>query len=231
MNKNICILIRSLVLGGSEKQSVLLAEMFKKHGYNVFFAIRRKNEVHERFLSILRTNNIPLFGLKNESISEAINLYCFFRENKIRILVNYLPIDNLLGTIIGKLSGIPIIIGGIRNAYLPPFKKLYLKILCNYFNKKMICNNYEAMKLLKNTGFNMDKIVVIHNFIDEMKNRVTNNNNKCRILTVGRFVEQKNYETALKSIKYLTTFNKEIDVEYNIIGHGHVKNNIARLIN
>jgi glycosyltransferase involved in cell wall biosynthesis len=49
-------------------------------------------------------------------------------------------------------------------------------------------------------------------------------------LSVGRFVNEKNYITALKAIKHLGNLIENIDFEYKIIGHGPLKNHIEKWI-
>ena len=141
MSKKIAIFIRSLHKGGAEKQSILLAKTlsdFYKTFLIIFF-----NE--GGFIQLARKHNVNLIPLEGNFLKKVYKLYNFLRKENIHALFNYLPINNVIGTIIGKLAGVHLIYGGIWTTEIKSSKlKMNLqKYLCNLFSTKIISNSYK----------------------------------------------------------------------------------------
>jgi glycosyltransferase involved in cell wall biosynthesis len=122
-------------------------------------------------------------------------------------------------------------IGGIRNEKLPYYKFIVEKWIHNNLNDATIFNNFSAGDKFVKKGFKSEKIRVIHNAIDNTQKTNSTKKSKpdIRIVTVARFVKQKDFRTALNSFKKLLDQNKNLDLNYYIVGYGPLEKEIKLL--
>lgn len=227
--QHIYILTNTLNQGGAEKQSILLAKLLK----NVFpttLVVYYGNLLDDRLLNIIKEHCINTIYLKGNHIKKLWQLYKLFRTNKNSVIFSYLATSNIINAIVGRLAGIKHRIGGIRNAQLDFWKMIVQRFLHNYLLTYSVYNNYEGFKLLVKKGFVVKKALVIHNCLDILENEKTfyKENEKIEILTVGRFVSQKDYYNALHSFFILKEKikNNNIKIHYTIIGYGEQEQKI-----
>lgn len=226
--RKICIFIRTLNKGGAEKQSMLLAKVLKKH-YHVTLIVRKGNQIDKDNLTWLEENKIEFYPLLGSSFVRLAKFFKFLRKHRIEIIFAYLTSDNFWAAITGKLARVSYIIGGIRNAELPASKLFITKFLSRNFFSLIILNNYAAVKLLTKKGMQTDQCVIIPNAIEIEKPKIIRiDSTKTRVLTVGRFVAQKDFKTALRAIGHLVKkYSLTSDtLEYNIAGFGPFENMI-----
>ena len=123
-------------------------------------------------------------------------------------------------------------IGGIRNEKLPFYKFFFERLIHNFLNNATIFNNYSAGSKFVKRGFKSGKIFVIHNAIEITQNLISTKklNSVLKIVTVSRFVEQKDFQTALYSFKSLIDRNKDKSIEYYIVGFGPLEYEIRTLV-
>ena len=230
MNKSklICIFSQSLMLGGSEKQSVLLAIELNKF-FRINFIIFYPEKIKNSLLDQLIDSNIEILLLEGNRLHKILKLFKFFKNSKPYIIFNFLLLPNFIGGIIGRLSGIKYSIGGIRSALIEKNKIFINKVLQNYINDLTIYNNSKGLEFTARYGFNNKKAIVIPNCI-EMINKpiIRKNENIIKILSVGRFSKTKDYYTALKTITEIK--KNELDFEYTIVGWGELEDSINKWI-
>lgn len=239
---NICIFTRTLLKGGAEKQSVLLANSLSKY-HNVYLAVLHHSDANE-YKNLLDSGKVNLVFLKGCMIKKIFILVKLMKHNKIEILFTYLFSTNLIGTLAGKISNVKWIIGGIRNAYHPLIKEYLLKIINNHLTDYTITNSYCSLNRLKKKDFNLSKIVFIPNGILINQNFIKRKaGNHISIITVARFVKQKDHFTALRAIKFLKENYLPMtgySISYNLIGYGEdeekirsfiKENNLKRIVN
>ena len=227
---NICLFIQALPAGGAEKQAIMLANQLSEY-HNVHLVIY-KNEIDKRFEIILSRSSINITILKGNPVIKLYNFYRLLQQRKIEILFSYLLTGNFFGSIIGKLAGVKYRIGGIRNAQLNPKKEILERCIHNYINTNTIFNNYFGAEIYGRKGFSKNKITIIPNGIDVYKFKIHEKkaNQKLKIVTVGRFVKQKDFYTAIDSIKYMIDSGYN-EIQYQIIGYGKLENQIKERIN
>lgn len=232
MKYNIAFFIRSLHLGGAEKQSLLLLkELSKKH--NVFLIIFYKEG---ELIKDIDINSNSYYFPEGSFIKKCLLMFVFFRKNKIDILFNFLPLNNIIGSFVGKLAGVNRVYNGIRGAKIKS-NWLKMKVQCflsNYVANGVISNSYRAKRIYSEYGYKKEKIIVIHNGIDVQTSLIHHKkSNPINILSVGRFVEEKDYMTAIRAIEKLlniaTTSN--ISLHYYILGYGNLHETILKFIN
>lgn len=227
--KNIAIFVKNLTSGGAEKQSVLLARSLSQN-FQIHYIIFNGAKVHEKYLRMLQEDtNLKVVAFTGGHIKRYISLFKYIQKNHIKAIFSYLTAANAYACIVGKQTGITVYTG-IRNAELPPLKCLADKILTNLFAKLTICNCFSGANNFISKGFNKNKITVIPNCFENITPyKEKQISNQIRIITVGRFVPQKDYETAIKSISELTKTHQNIIFE--IVGYGELEKDIRYWIN
>ena len=148
----------------------------------------------------------------------------------------YLPSNNVIGGLIGKLAGVKQIFGGIRGSKIKSskMKMLLQKIVCNRISDKFIANSGAARDNYINYGYRPSKILVVPNMIDvdaiEERSRSGRKKMPIKVLSVGRFVDEKDYDTALKAIELLKEQAESGKLEFIIVGYGPLKVDIIKEI-
>ena len=115
--------------------------------------------------------------------------------------------------------------------FIPFVKFLFEKLIHNYLNDATVFNNHSAKEKFIKRGFNPKKIYVIQNAIEQKKSQFEKSasNGEIKIVTVGRFVKQKDYTTALKAFSKLVQRNKEKSFRYSVVGYGPLEKEIKLL--
>lgn len=226
--KNIAVFVKNLTSGGAEKQSVLLAKSLSET-YQIHYIIFNGTKIHQKYLSILRENEeIKVISFIGGHFKRYTSFLKYIKENHIEVIFSYLTAANAYACIAGKQTGIKVYTG-IRNAELPPLKCLADKILTNLFAKLTICNCFSGANNFISKGFNKNKIIVIPNCFENIIPYAEKTfSNQIHIITVGRFVPQKDYETAIKSISELAKIYKNI--VFDIVGYGELESDIKTWI-
>lgn len=225
--KEVAVFVKNLTSGGAEKQSVLLAKVMADE-CNVHYIIFNGNKIHGKYLDLLKeTPQIKLKVLDGNFVHRFNDLKLYLREQHIDVLFSYLTMANLLAVIVGRLSHVAKVYTGLRNARLPYFKQIVDKLICNNLATAAVCNCYSGKKHFVMQGFSESKIVVIPNCFDKISSFAFKPQNPIvKIITVGRFVKQKDYETAIACIarlKELCTFPK---FRFTIIGYGELESQV-----
>lgn len=226
--KNIAILIPTLKKGGAEKQAVLLKVALKERGFNVHFILfNAELGVENELLQLGQFQKTELTLLSGSLINKLVLLSKFLKDRNIDILFTYLTATNLWGSIVARICGVRHIYPGIRNAYFENYKRIS-EIFTALLSSKVIFNNYRGLDIFPK--FVRNKATVIPNCYTNFHNNLEKNSERdnVRIITVARFTPQKDYLTALKSIKILV--DKGLPVIYTIIGYGVEENNIKKYI-
>lgn len=229
------ILTNTLKSGGAEKQSLLLANALRPE-FETLLIVYYGSEYDEKFREYVLNNSINVLWLNGSHVSKLVKLYQLFRKNKNSVVFSYLATTNLINGIIGWLSGIKLKIGGIRNEKLSPKKFFIQKFLHNYLLDCTVFNNYKGRESLGSRGFRLDRAKVIHNCIETSLPylKPVQNEKEIVIASLGRFVEQKDYFTALDAIailkEQLNHLNSEISIRYHIGGYGVLEDEIRKYI-
>jgi len=228
MDKRIGILIRSLKPGGAEKQSALLASVLAQH-YKVHLFIQYNEISHSNQLLITHPN-IKLCLLSGNVITKVKKLRHFIKEDSITHLFAYLSSDNLIASLGALQLKNCVVYGGIRSSELPRHKFIVLRTLHRLMQKGTIFNNYKGMNSFIKQGFYTHKSLVIPNGIEINKATIEEKENGIiNILTVGRFVEAKDFKTALQAIDRARKSTKKT-IKFYIVGFGSLENKIRDLI-
>lgn len=225
---NIAIFVKNLSSGGAEKQSVLLAKSLAK-GRNVYFIIFDASIVHQKYIDMLKENNeISIAKFQGNLINRFINLLSYLKKNKIDTIFSYLTAANFYACFAGKYLNIKVY-PSLRNARLPYLKLLTDRILTNFFAIKTISNSFSGKDFFEKHGFKKNKIIVIPNCFSNITTyKEKNYKGTIHIITVGRFVPQKDYETAIHSIACLK--KETSNIIFDIVGYGSLEAQIREWV-
>lgn len=227
--KKIAVLVKNLTSGGAEKQAILLAKTLSSE-YKVHFIIFNGAVYDESLHSHLKKNNaIHIEYLQGKFFIKLLNLRKYLRRMDISHLFSYLTGANLYGILATwKFSDINVY-SGIRNAQLPFIKLIIDKILANYFAAKVVLNSYAAKSYCINNGFKANKLVVIPNCFENIKQKTERQDRGIfKIITIARFVPQKDYYTSLAAVANVIKIRQ--DLVYQIVGYGQEEAKIRQWI-
>jgi glycosyltransferase involved in cell wall biosynthesis len=223
---HVAIICKTFLKGGAEKQALILTKLLVDKGMDVILVNWYGEKVDQRNLKFINDNTFRYFPMSGNFLRKLKDFRKILRQEKVSIIISYLTLSNFVSGI-SKISNRRIIsIGGIRNEKLPYYKFLFEKLIHNYLNDATVFNNFSAKSKFEKRGFNPNKVYVIQNAIETsgLQFETRNSNGEIIIVTVGRFVKQKDYTTALKAFSALVDRNKGKNFKYFIVGYGPLEN-------
>lgn len=225
----VAILIKNLTSGGAEKQSILLAKALTD-SYEVHYIIFSSKYYEPKYLALLNSNNkINVFKCNGSFASRFKQLVSYLKVQNIDCIFSYLTGANVLALFAGKIAEVKLLFPGIRNAYLPPAKAFTDRFLTNVISTKAVLNCHSGFLYFSSNGFKPEKLKVIPNCfenITDFKDKIQSEN--VRIISVGRFVPQKDYDTALQAIKLVK--KQYPNIIYQIVGFGDLEDFIRNRV-
>ncbi|MEM7369510.1 MAG: glycosyltransferase family 4 protein [Bacteroidota bacterium] len=219
--KTICVFIPSLGAGGAEKQSRLLTKALQDTHTTYLFVLGNQSELSNQFREEAE-KQFQLHLLTGGIISKALYFIRFARQHKVDVILSHLPSDTMFAAIFGRIAGVKHVFGGLRNAWIDGYKRVLLKIMHNHLLDYSISNSYAGKSYLTTHGFKEKKILVKHNGIEITRDRIYREEKEVvNIVTVARFVPQKDYHTALKTIAHVVNaYPLNSSILYHIVGFG-----------
>jgi glycosyltransferase involved in cell wall biosynthesis len=228
--KKIVIFVPTIKSGGAEKQAALLAKVLSKKylvSFVVFYGEVTPAKTNEDILR--QSSSLKVYYLKGNYWRKTKEFIRIIKREQIDIAFNYLTFCDTYGAIMEKIAGVRTIYNGIRNSRLPKAKLFFERLCHNHISSGTVFNCYSGAEYFKQKKFNANKCIVVQNCFPNIAEPITRNNEDVvTIITIGRFVEQKDYETSLKTIALLK--QKQIPLRYIIIGYGELYNDINKWI-
>lgn len=225
MQKNIAILIPTINAGGAEKQASLLATILSKR-YNVCIILYSgEQDTNATNVKRLEDANIRILKLIGGTIAKAKELKSILVNENIEFLFNYLTKPNIIGAIVGKKTGVKCIYNGIRNSRIDWWKLVLERLAHNRYATATIYNCYSGEVYFSSKGLKEGKGIVIPNCFPNIAEPIIREDKEIKhIVTVGRFVPQKDYKTIIRTIAELKKLRN--DFVMDIIGYGDEEQNI-----
>ncbi|CDB97868.1 glycosyl transferase group 1 [Bacteroides sp. CAG:443] len=226
--KDIAIFVKNLTSGGAEKQSVLLAKALSGY-YQIHYIIFNGNKIHPKYMDLLKEDpRIQIQSFIGGHLSRYNEFVTYLQKNNIRVIFSYLTAANFYACMAGRKVNAKVFTG-LRNAQLPLLKCWADKLLTNSFAEKAISNSYSGKENFITKGFKSEKIIVIPNCFEHIKDYTQKKRkDKVHIITVGRFVPQKDYETAIHAIaKLKKTYD---NIVFDIVGYGNMETQVRKWI-
>lgn len=226
--RHIAIFVKNLSSGGAEKQSVLLAKTLSEN-YHVHYIILDGSKIHQKYLKMLNEDNrIGVVYFIGNHILRFKQFLNYLKEKKIEAIFSYLTAANTYACIAGIFHSMRIYTG-LRNATLPKSKHLADMLLTNLFATRTIANCYSGKIHFSAKGFKKQKIEVIPNCFEHIKPYQNKEVSQCpHIITVGRFVKQKDYETAIKTLAEVKKRGGR--THFDIVGYGELESEVRKWV-
>lgn len=227
----IIISCKTLLKGGAEKQALILSKLLTEKKVDIILINWYRGKIDPEYFKYIEDNSIRYLTLEGSLIKKFFHFLKIVRDENISVILSYLTLSNFLSGIAKLFVKEVVTIGGIRNEKLPYYKFIVEKWIHNNLNDATIFNNFSAGDKFVKKGFKSEKIRVIHNAIDNTQKTNSTKKSKpdIRIVTVARFVKQKDFRTALNSFKKLLDQNKNLDLNYYIVGYGPLEKEIKLL--
>ena len=221
---SIAIFVKNLTSGGAEKQAVLLAKVLSSD-HDVHFVVFNAAKTHRKYLDmILEMPQINLALFNGGHLSRFHQFCSYIKENKIEIIFSYLTAANLYACLAGFITKAKVVTG-LRNAELPTRKLIVDRFLTNHMAALTIANSYSGKENFIMRGFKEKKVHVVPNcFSDITPYSLKKDSETTIIITVGRFVEQKDYLTAIRSVAKV--YQENPNIHFCIIGYGNLEKEI-----
>ncbi|MDL2222563.1 glycosyltransferase [Bacteroidales bacterium OttesenSCG-928-M11] len=227
--KNIAIVIKNFAKGGAEKQSFILADLLSDY-YSIHYIVFNGENLNGNSIEFLENNpHVSLCLLKGNRFRKIKTLSDYLKENKIESIFSYLTGANFYAALAGRIANVPKIYPGLRNTQLPYPKLLSDRFITNNISTVAIANSYKAKEVFIKKGFKKDKVQVITNaYPNPASYRERVSKEIIDIISVGRFVDQKDYFTALQAIAEVR--KKQNNIRFHIVGYGYRETDIRRWI-
>ena len=236
---HIFFLIRSLNIGGTERQLIELVKGLDNNHFDIVVGLfYYEGALIEEIKSMPRIRVISL----NKSgrwdiIGFVFRFIKLLRAVQPDILYSFLPDANIVGLIAGRLAGVKRIIWGVRASYMNVSLydwlariSLRLSVFLSQFPDVIIVNSFAGKEFHRSIGYNTNHMMVIPNGIgtDRFKPdhsaglRVRDewgiDEEKITIGLVGRLDPMKDHTTFLQAVKI---FNQDkLSVRFVCIGDG-----------
>jgi len=236
-NMKILFAVRSLNIGGTERQIISMSNMLINYGHEVDIARIYPNGDLEKY------TKANLHTLSKNIFFRAIDFHRLYRHKNYDVAYSFLPNMNIFSLLISKLfkkSKRPKIVWGIRSSYLNP-KDYSIKVNLVYKLEKMlsglpdliITNSDAALNEYKKYGFPRKKIFSIPNIIDHdhFKNLSSKktvykefgiSNNMKLIGIFARIHPMKDHINILQAIKIINETSKKYQNKIYLICVGGI---------
>ncbi|WP_221567168.1 glycosyltransferase [Alkalihalobacillus sp. TS-13] len=234
MKLNLLFIINSFSIAGAEKLVYALSKNIDKNLFNIYICSigLSKNENENNLRKELEEKHgIKTFCLekkKNKNrLNAIIKLRKFIKNNKIDIVHSHCPSPDFYG-LISSLGLIKARFTTIHST--SGYSKNRMKIFSIFFTNIVCISDMVKSYSLNVLKLSEKKMVVIKNGIDltpflkEKKIVREKNNNKIKIISVGRVVNAKGYEYLINSLEKLKDINKNIHL--TIIGETSADKNL-----
>lgn len=231
MKPAVAVFVKNFENGGAEKQAALLARLLAPR-FEVHFLVLNARRVHRRSEELVRGVPGVRYVAFNGSFLRRFSAFVrHLRRHRVRLVFSYLTAANAFACLAKPFCRAKVCVG-LRNARLPWPKHLADAFFARFFADAAVANSHAGAAHFARTGFPARKLVAIPNCMDGIAPPVERiPGNPPRIVTVGRFVPQKDYPTLLRSLAILK--ERAVPFAADLVGHGPleaaVRSGIGRL--
>ncbi len=233
---NVLLFTTTLEVGGTEKITSILARGFDRRKFNVTVAcLSHGGEVAKE----LRSAGIDVQPLNMKSkfdFTVLLRLYRLLRSCRVDILHSFLFHANLLGRIVGRFAGVPVIISSERTMGMEGKHRALMNKFTSPLASAFTANSNAVSKfMVEEIGLPKEKIYVIYNGVDAESFKVKVNRKKVReslvldehdfvVVSVARLTKLKGFEYLLEAAEKIIAGNSK--VKFLIVGDGPNRKNL-----
>jgi glycosyltransferase involved in cell wall biosynthesis len=236
---HIFFLIRSLNIGGNERQLVELIKNLDKNAFEITIGLFYDEGIlREELIAIKGVRLLPLFKSGRwDIIRFCTRLITVLHRLKPHILYSFLPDANLVGLISGRIARVKRIVWGVRASNMDVSRydwlartSLRLSAFLSRFPDAIIANSFAGIKFHRNIGYNTNRMMIIQNGINidrfkpdhsaglRVRDEWNIDEETIAIGLVGRFDPMKDHTTFLQAVKIFN--QEERSVRFVCIGDG-----------
>lgn len=230
-------------IAGAEKMLYELVTRLDKSKFESVVWVL-KSEKDGLLLEHLRKQGIEAHTVDMTSkwqIHKLVHLYKNIKTFKPDILQSYLFFDNIIGRVLGRLAGVPIIVSGQRNVDIQQgVIRKWIDRRTSPLTDYVISNTKAGMNLtIKNLGLAKERVYAISNGVEADK--VNSHkldishligkkipNDTFIVGSISFMIEQKGLSDLIKAAKEV--FKTHPHVKFVLIGDGPIKNNLEKSI-
>ena len=232
-------LIRSLNIGGTERQLVELIKGLDKNAFEITIGLfYDEGLLREELTAMEGVKLLPLFKSGRwDFLRFGIRLLTVLHRLKPDILYSFLPDANLVGLILGRLVRVKRVAWGVRASNMDVSRydwlagvSLHLSTFLSRFPNAIIVNSYAGSEFHRSIGYYTNRMMVISNGIDTDRFKPDHlsglrvrdvwgiDRETITIGLVGRLDPMKDHTTFLRAVKIFD--QKECSVRFVCIGDG-----------
>ena len=238
-------LINGLGVGGAEMMLFRLLQRLDKSRFKpeVIALLNLKGPIKSELEKLgIEVNTL---GIKSKmDIFSLYRLSRLIKNKKPEILHTQLFASDIVGRIIGKVLGVPVIITSIRNIYYGgSIRDFMIKVTERCADKTTIVSSISAQRLIKNNVIPENKLMVLRNGIDpdyfcsevslekklHIREKYDLPKDTFLLISVGSLTPQKGYSHLLDAIKNLS--NNSFNFHLAIAGDGKLRDNLVSQVN
>jgi glycosyltransferase involved in cell wall biosynthesis len=239
----IIYLINSLGIGGAE---TLLCSMVLRLDRTKYEPIVVTIKPLKSLADELKQNNIALYSLGQTNkfgfFKAALRLWRLLKQLKPDVVHTHLYHSNVLGRLVAKAAGVPVVISTIHNTFFGgPFRQWSMRFTDRFCSQTTAICEASTTQMIKRRVVPKQKVRTIHNGIDvaglcneresaeQLKREFDIKPDQVVLLSVGRLQPQKGYAYAIQTAALLR--DKGLDFRWFIAGHGELKRELEQLVN
>ena len=238
-NPHIFLLIRSLNIGGTERQIIELVKGLDNNRFDITIGLFYSEGALIEEIKSMPWIHVVL--LKKSGRWDIIRfVFRFIKLLKVLqpdILYSFLPDANIVGLVAGRLSGVKRIVWGVRASNMDVSRydwlariSLRLSAFLSRFPDAIIANSFGGIKFHRNIGYNTNRMMIIQNGIDidrfkpdhsaglRVRDEWNIDEETIAIGLVGRLDPMKDHTTFLQAVKIFN--QEERSVRFVCIGDG-----------
>lgn len=213
--------------GGAEKQCALVAsELRRRFGYESIILLNNGSDIKEEYRNYILSSGTAIEVLPKGRVKRFLRLCRLFGENRESVLFNYLTYPDFFGGMFARFRGLKLVVSGIETDRMFGQKFWAEYVSHKFFSNVTICNSHKAFDFFAARGFDKGKMLVVPSGI-ETNHLVAarfRDDAPVEIISVGRFVPEKDYSTWIRVIAKLLAVRPKIRA--TIIGYGLLEKSI-----
>ena len=156
--KRILFISPRLGQGGAERQSVTIARLLKKEGYDVEFLCYSYGDFYEY---LLKEDHIPVYWSQHNYLIRLATCIGYIRHGKYDVVISFLPTPSLINGFAAMLGKRWKVITGERssNVMRPHTMRQRFSSWLRRYSDYIVCNSYNAKALWEELFPNYKEII------------------------------------------------------------------------